>query len=79
MEPAGTIKDALKEPVLPVITGVGVVAIVEPPNVTVTWALAVKPEPETDTVELTIPEDGFKTMSDAIVKVAVPVLVPSVA
>jgi hypothetical protein len=45
----------------------------------VTWALAVKPEPERDTVELTVPEEGFKTMSDAIVKVAVPVLIPSVA
>lgn len=36
MEPDGTMKDAVNEPVLPVVTGVGIVAIVEPPNVMVT-------------------------------------------
>lgn len=78
-EPAGTMNEALNEPVVLVVTGVGIVAIVEPPSVIVTVELALKPEPETATVELTIPEDGLRAIICVMVKAALPLLVPSEA
>ena len=79
VEPAGTMKDALKEPVPSVVTGVGVVATAEPANVMVTVEEAAKPEPETVTVVPTGPEDGLKAIDWLTVNVAESELAPSVA
>src|SRR5207245_2440525 len=50
-------KDVEKEPVASVV----VVATIEPSNVMVTLEEAAKPQPETVTIEPTVPEVGLRT------------------
>jgi hypothetical protein len=76
---AGTVKVQLKDPKASVVTVEGTVTIVVLTNFTVTVLEAAKPDPDTVTVEPTIPEDGLKLIDCVTVKVAEPELTPSLA
>jgi len=76
---AGTVKVAAENEPSISVEVVPPSATADPPNVAVIVFEEVKPVPEMVTVEPTVPFEGFKVIEGVTVKLADPMLIPSVA